>query len=69
MLAQRLDPIDAYRQRVSAGSPIYRQVRKRRGMSLHASFVAQAADIFPGASIVENIPRIESKERDGHEGA
>ncbi len=69
MLAQRLDPLDAYRQRAAAGSPIYRQNRRRRGMSLHASFVAQAAEIFPGASIVENIPRIESKECDSHESA
>lgn len=69
MLAQRLDPIDAYRQRATAGSPIYRQNRRRRGMSLHASFVAQAAEIFPGASIIENVSRIESKESDSHESA
>lgn len=69
MLAQRLDPIDAYRQRVTGGTPIYRQSRKRRGMSLHASFVAQAAELFPGANILENIPRIESREVECHENA
>lgn len=67
MLAQRLDPIDAYRQRTTVGSPVYRQRRRRRGMSLHASFVAQAAEIFPGASILENIPRLESKESERYE--
>lgn len=62
MLAKRLDPIDAYRQRAYPVSPIYKKRLKQRKMSIHARFVAEATEIFPGASILENIPaqRVES---------
>jgi hypothetical protein len=60
MLAQRLDPIDAYRQRATAGSPIYRKKLRTRGLSIHARFVEKAMDVFAGSSIVENVARMES---------
>lgn len=60
MLAQRLDPIEAYRQRNSQGSPVYRKKLRTRGLSIHARFVEKALDVFAGSSIVENVPRIES---------
>ncbi len=56
MLAQRLDPVEAFRQRNSQGSPVYRQRLKRRGLSIHARFVAEATQVFPDAMIIENIP-------------
>lgn len=62
MLAQRLDPVEAYRQRASAGSPVYRKKLRTRGLSIHARFVERAMDVFADSSIVENVPKIESKE-------
>lgn len=56
MLAKRLDPIDAYRQRVYPVSPIYKKRLKSRRLSIHARFVAEATEVFPGARILENIP-------------
>jgi hypothetical protein len=62
MLAQRLDPIEAYRQRANAGSPVYRKKLRTRGLSIHARFVERAMDVFADSSIVENVPKIENKE-------
>lgn len=61
MLAQRLDPIDAYRQRAVGGSPVYRKKLRTRGLSIHARFVEKAFDVFSGSSIVENIPHSEQQ--------
>lgn len=57
MLAQRLDPIDAFRRRAVSGSPVYRKRLKSRQLSIHARFVERALDIFEGSSILENIPQ------------
>lgn len=67
MLAQRLDPIDAYRQRGMNGSPVYRKKLRTRGLSIHARFVEKALDVFADSSIVENLPRTEHQV-DGSEG-
>lgn len=56
MLAKRIDPVEIYKQRSYSTSPVYRQSLKRRKLSVHARFVAAAFDVFPGASILENIP-------------
>lgn len=61
MLAQRLDPIEAYRQRSAAGSPVYRKKLRTRGLSIHARFVEKALDVFAGSSIVENVPHLENR--------
>ena len=57
MLAKRIDPVEEYnRRRNYSPSPVYRNSLKRRKLSVHARFVASAFDVFPGASILENIP-------------
>jgi hypothetical protein len=61
MLAQRLDPIDAYRQRTTHGSPVYRKKLRTRGLSIHARFVEKALDVFAGSSIVDNVPMIDGR--------
>lgn len=61
MLAQRvIDPVEAYRQRGTIASPVYRKKLRTRGLSIHARFVEKAFDVFAGSSIVENVPIIES---------
>lgn len=62
MLAKRLDPIDAYRQRAYPFSPVYRKRLKSRKLSIHARFVAAATEVFPGARLLENIPAAEIQE-------
>lgn len=67
MLAQRLDPIDAYRQRgqkPAVGSSLYRKKLRTRGLSIHARLVEKATEIFAGSFIVENIAHTDSKERE-----
>lgn len=66
MLAKRLDPIEHYKQRSYVSSPVYRTHLKRRKLSVHARFVASAFDIFPGASILENIPVEKSQKDEEH---
>ncbi|HIB66491.1 MAG TPA: hypothetical protein EYO33_15605 [Phycisphaerales bacterium] len=61
MLAKRLDPVEEYRRRSGAHSPVYRARLKRRKLSIHARFVASAFDVFTGAKIEENIPAAEIK--------
>lgn len=56
MLAKRIDPVEEYKRRSYSPSPVYRNSLKRRKLSVHARFVASAFDVFPGASILENIP-------------
>lgn len=56
MLAKRIDPVEDYKRRRGAGSPVYQNSLKRRKMSVHARFVAAAFDVFPGANILENVP-------------
>ena len=67
MLAKRLDPIETYRQRSYSPSPVYQNSLRRRKLSVHARFVANAFDIFPGASISENIPAQDSQQAGGVE--
>lgn len=62
MLAKRLDPIDAYRQRAYPVSPVYRKRLRSRKLSIHARFVARATEVFPGARLLENIPASEIRE-------
>lgn len=62
MLAKRLDPVEHYKQRAYVSSPVYRNKLRRRKLSVHARFVAHAFDVFPGASILENIP-VESNQK------
>lgn len=61
MLAHRLDPVESYRLKAAAGSPVYRKKLRTRGLSIHARFVEKAMDVFAGSSIVENIPNIEAR--------
>lgn len=56
MLAQRLDPVESYRLKAAAGSPVYRKKLRTRGLSIHARFVENAMDVFGGSTIIENIP-------------
>lgn len=62
MLAKRLDPIDAYRHRAYPVSPVYKKRFKRLNLSVHARFVAEAIDVFPEATILENIPAVKNAE-------
>lgn len=55
MLAKRLDPVETYKRRSYAPSPVYKNSLKRRKLSVHARFVASAFDVFPGATILENV--------------
>jgi hypothetical protein len=57
MLAQRLDPVEAFRQKAATGSPVYRKKLRTRGLSIHARFVERAMEVFPGAVMLENIPQ------------
>ncbi|MCA9776073.1 MAG: hypothetical protein KC800_05125 [Candidatus Eremiobacteraeota bacterium] len=56
MLAKRLDPVETYKRRSYTPSPVYSNSLKRRKLSVHARFVSSAFDVFPGATILENIP-------------
>lgn len=65
MLAKRIDPIEDYHNRSRGVSPVYRNSLRRRKLSVHARFVAAAFDVFPGASILENIPAEAKKDCKG----
>ncbi len=67
MLAQRLDPVDAYRQKAAQGSPVYRKKLRTRSLSIHARFVERALDVFAGSSIAENIPLAEAALENGEQ--
>ena len=56
MLAKRLDPVETYKRRSYSPSPVYTNSLKRRKLSVHARFVSAAFDVFPGATILENVP-------------
>ena len=60
MLAKRLDPVEVYKRRSYSTSPVYQQSLKRRKLSVHARFVASAFDVFPGATILQNLPSKDS---------
>lgn len=67
MLAKRLDPVETYKRRSYSPSPVYRNSLKRRKLSVHARFVANAFDVFPGATILENNPAEDvSKQKEKH---
>lgn len=61
MLAKRLDPVETYKRRSYSPSPVYTNSLKRRKLSVHARFVSAAFDVFPGATILENVPAQSAK--------
>lgn len=67
MLAKRIDPVEDYKRRNGTVSSVYQNSLKRRRLSVHARFVASAFDVFPGASIVENIPASELNREGEHQ--